>query len=44
MSLREKEIVAVHEAGHAIAGWYLEHTDPLLKVQCVLHDVISWLQ
>uniref|UniRef100_A0A3Q4HXH4 AAA+ ATPase domain-containing protein n=1 Tax=Neolamprologus brichardi TaxID=32507 RepID=A0A3Q4HXH4_NEOBR len=24
--------VAYHEAGHAVAGWFLEHADPLLKV------------
>ena len=28
----EKKTVAYHEAGHAIAGWFLEHADPLLKV------------
>ncbi|VDM60957.1 unnamed protein product [Angiostrongylus costaricensis] len=28
----EKRTVAYHEAGHAIAGWFLEHADPLLKV------------
>jgi AFG3 family protein len=27
--------VAVHEAGHAVAGWYLEHASPLLKVTIV---------
>ena len=32
MSLEERRIVAYHEAGHAIAGWNLEHADPLLKV------------
>lgn len=26
--------MAYHEAGHAIAGWFLEHADPLLKVTC----------
>ncbi len=31
----EKKIVAYHEAGHAIAGWFLEHADPLLKVSIV---------
>jgi len=35
MSLEEKKTVAVHETGHAIAGWFLEHTDPLLKVSIV---------
>ena len=29
----EKKVVAYHEAGHAVAGWFLEHADPLLKVQ-----------
>jgi len=28
----EKEIIAYHEAGHAICGWYLEHASPLVKV------------
>ena len=28
-------IVAHHEAGHAVAGWYLEHADPLLKVSII---------
>ena len=32
LSPEEKKRVAYHEAGHAIAGWYLEHADPLLKV------------
>ncbi len=31
----EKRIIAYHEAGHAIAGWYLPHADPLLKVSIV---------
>jgi cell division protease FtsH len=31
----EKEIIAYHEAGHAVAGWYLEHAYPLLKVTIV---------
>jgi AFG3 family protein len=35
LSAKEKRIVAYHEAGHAIVGWYLEHADPLLKVSIV---------
>jgi AFG3 family protein len=35
MSEKEKKIVAYHEAGHAVAGWYLEHADPLLKVTII---------
>lgn len=31
----EKKTVAYHEAGHAIAGWYLEHADPILKVNSI---------
>lgn len=31
----EKRTVAYHEAGHAVAGWFLENADPLLKV-CIL--------
>lgn len=31
----EKKIIAYHEAGHAICGWYLEHAYPLLKVTIV---------
>lgn len=27
--------MAYHEAGHAVAGWYLEHADPLLKVSII---------
>ncbi|MBC7889900.1 MAG: ATP-dependent zinc metalloprotease FtsH [Ferruginibacter sp.] len=35
ISREEKEIIAYHEAGHAICGWYLEHAYPLLKVTVV---------
>jgi len=35
MSKDEKQIVAHHEAGHAVAGWFLEHADPLLKVTII---------
>ncbi len=35
ISPHERKIVAYHEAGHAIVGWYLEHTDPVLKVSIV---------
>ncbi|KAL6950884.1 AAA ATPase afg3 [Hanseniaspora vineae] len=31
----EKKIVAYHEAGHAICGWFLKNADPLLKVSIV---------
>ncbi len=35
ISPEEKEIIAYHEAGHAICGWYLEHAHPLVKVTIV---------
>ncbi len=35
ISPNEREIIAYHEAGHAIVGWYLEHTDPVMKVSIV---------
>jgi AFG3 family protein len=35
ISPREKEIIAYHEAGHAICGWFLEHASPLIKVTIV---------
>lgn len=35
ISPEERRIVAYHEAGHAIVGWFLEHTDPVLKVSIV---------
>ncbi|MDX1940898.1 MAG: ATP-dependent zinc metalloprotease FtsH [Saprospiraceae bacterium] len=31
----EKKIIAFHEAGHAVCGWYLEHASPLVKVTIV---------
>ncbi len=35
ISPEEREIVAYHEAGHAITGWFLENTDPVVKVSIV---------
>lgn len=35
----EKKIVAYHEAGHAVCGWFLEHADPLLKVSIIPRGV-----
>ncbi|VVC27783.1 Hypothetical protein CINCED_3A025476 [Cinara cedri] len=31
----EKKIVAYHEAGHAVCGWFLKFADPLLKVSII---------
>lgn len=35
LSPEEKKTVAYHEAGHAVAGWYLQYADPLLKVSII---------
>jgi len=35
LSEKEKEITAYHEAGHAIVGFILPHTDPIHKVSIV---------
>ncbi len=35
ISPEEKKIVAYHEAGHAVIGWFLKHTDPVIKVSIV---------
>ncbi len=41
ISPEEKRIIAYHEAGHAICGWYLEHAYPLLKVTIVPRGVAA---
>lgn len=35
ISPEELRTVAYHEAGHAVAGWFLQHADPILKVTIV---------
>lgn len=35
LSVEEQKIVAYHEAGHAICGWYLRFAHPLLKVSII---------
>jgi len=35
LSPDEKKVVAYHEAGHAIVGWFTKYADPLLKVSIV---------
>lgn len=35
ISPEEKKVVAYHEAGHAICGWFLQYADPLVKVSIV---------
>jgi AFG3 family protein len=35
ISQEERKTVAYHEAGHAVVGWFLKYTEPLLKVSIV---------
>ena len=41
ISPEEKKIIAFHEAGHAICGWFLEHAHPLVKVSIVPRGVAA---
>ncbi len=41
ISPEEKKVIAFHEAGHAVCGWYLEHAHPLLKVTIVPRGVAA---
>jgi len=35
MTHEERKRVAYHESGHAVAGWFLENSDPLLKITII---------
>jgi cell division protease FtsH len=35
ISATEKEVIAFHEAGHAVVSWLVEHASPLVKVSIV---------
>lgn len=35
LNTEEQKIVAYHEAGHAVCGWYLKYASPLLKVSII---------
>jgi cell division protease FtsH len=35
ISPEERRVIAYHESGHAIVGWELERTDPIVKVSIV---------
>ncbi len=37
----EKRIIAYHEAGHAVCGWFLDHAHPLVKVTIVPRGVAA---
>lgn len=41
ISPEEKRIVAYHEAGHAIVGWFLRYAQPLLKVSIVPRGIAA---
>ena len=41
ISADEKQIIAFHESGHAIVGWFLEGLDPLVKVSIVPRGVAA---
>lgn len=41
ISPEEKKVIAYHEAGHAICGWFLEHAHPLIKVSIVPRGVAA---
>ena len=36
ISPHERQVIAFHEAGHALTSWLLEHSEPLLKVRPLL--------
>ncbi len=47
ISVEERRTVAFHEAGHAVAAWFLEHAEPLLKARsdqwrCVFEGLGGW--
>ncbi len=37
----EKKVIAFHEAGHAVCGWFLEHAHPLVKVTIVPRGIAA---
>jgi cell division protease FtsH len=41
ISPEEKRVIAYHEAGHAICGWFLEYAMPLVKVTIVPRGVAA---
>lgn len=41
ISPEEKQIIAYHESGHAIVGWFLKDVDPLVKVSIVPRGVAA---
>ena len=41
ISPEEKRVIAYHEAGHALCGWFLEYGHPLVKVTIVPRGVAA---
>ncbi|HUN54780.1 MAG TPA: ATP-dependent zinc metalloprotease FtsH [Smithella sp.] len=41
MNIREKEIVAFHESGHAIVAESVEHTDPVNKISIIPRGIAA---
>ena len=41
ISPEERKVVAYHEAGHAVSGWFLRHAAPLLKVSIVPRGIAA---
>ncbi len=41
ISPEERQIVAYHESGHAIAGWFLPYADPLVKVSIIPRGIAA---
>lgn len=37
----EKRVIAYHEAGHAVVGWFLRYADPLMKASCCVDPATS---
>lgn len=35
MTPEERKTIAYHESGHAVAGWFMEHSNPLLKITII---------
>lgn len=43
LSKEERELVAYHEAGHAVIGWFCEFANPILKVGSLFSSFLALL-
>jgi cell division protease FtsH len=41
ISPEEKQVIAYHEAGHAVSGWFLRYASPLVKVSIIPRGVAA---